>query len=701
MTTLLYQSDPSLAALLNPSSVAIIGASDNPDKIGGRPVYYMKKHGYTGKIYPINPARDIIQGEKSWGSVQDLPEVPELVIIAVAGQAAVDSVKACSELGVPAAIVITAGFSETGPQGRLLQDRMAALASAQGMRIVGPNSQGLANFGNGAIACFSTMFLEIEPGDGPVSVISQSGGMSAMIYGLLRNRGIGVRHVHATGNEADITVGQLAMASLHDPDIKLILMYLESLQNAEELAAVAAMAKRRGVALIAIKSGHTPSGAQAAASHTGALANQDSTINAFFEQHGILRARDPHELVRYAEFMLRSPLPAGNQTVIVSNSGASCVLAADAAEDNGLRVPPLTAATQDKLSMHLSSFATTRNPVDITAALLSNNRLFGQVLSCIGNDPKADSFVIDIPVAGRGYDVATFAEDTENFVSDSKKPVVVVAWQPAVAQAFRERNIPVFDDEEQAMSTLAAAHRFHASLTRKTADWSATPGQPVTPGKAGLILSEADSLDVLANAGIAVVDYIRCTDARQAVAYWQTCRQPVVIKACSEKIPHKSEHGLVALAIDSAAKIREVFDSQWASLEKLGIRDKHWVVAPMENGLFEFAAGMHMDPVFGPVIMAGTGGKYIEALNDVFVLIPPFSLGDVMDKLCTLQIAPLLQGVRGDPPADMQAFAELVVKLGKFAMTHSARIRSIDINPVLIREQGLGVIAVDALVEFA
>jgi len=701
MKTLLHQNDPALAALLNPSSVAIIGASDNPDKIGGRPVYYMKKHGYTGKIYPVNPTRDVIQGEKSWRSVQDLPEVPELVIIAVAGQAAVDSVKACSELGIPAAIVITAGFSETGAQGKILQDRLTGLAAAQGMRIVGPNSQGLANFGNGAIACFSTLFLEIEPGDGPVSVISQSGGMSAMIYGLLRNRGIGVRHVHATGNEADITVGQLAMASLHDPDIRLILMYLESLQNADELAAVAALAKRRGVVLIAVKAGHSPAGAQAAASHTGALANQDSTINAFFEQHGILRARDPHQLVRYAEFILRSPLPAGNQTVIVSNSGASCVLAADAAEDHGLRVAPLSAGTQADLSMHLSSFATTRNPVDITAALLSNNRLFGQVLSCIGHDPKADSFVIDIPVAGRGYDVSAFAQDAENFVSDSKKPVVVVAWQPAVAMAFREKNIPVFDDEEQAMSTLAAARRFQTGLARTIADWSAPAGKPIALGKAGSTLSEADTLDALASAGMAVVDYIRCTDAHHAVAYWQSCKRPVVVKACSEKRPHKSEHGLVALALDSAAKIHEAFDNQSAMLEKLGITDPCWLVAPMEKGLFELAAGVHMDPVFGPVIMAGTGGKYIEALQDVFVLLPPFTVGDVMDKLRALQIAPLLHGVRGDPAADIQAFAELVVALGKFAISNAAGIRSIDINPILVRPQGLGVIAVDALIELS
>ena len=216
--------DASLARLLDPASIAIVGASDNPDKIGGRPIHYMRRHGYAGTLYPINPQRAEVQGERAWPSLAALPVAPDLAIVAVAGEQAVRAVDDCAALGVAAAIVISAGFSETGEAGRALQDAMTARARAAGMRIVGPNSQGLANFGNGAIASFSTMFLEVTPGDGPVAVISQSGGMCAMVYGLLRQRGIGVRHVHATGNEADVSVAELACATLRDPEVGCVLL---------------------------------------------------------------------------------------------------------------------------------------------------------------------------------------------------------------------------------------------------------------------------------------------------------------------------------------------------------------------------------------------------------------------------------------------------------------------------------------------
>lgn len=208
-----------LDRLLAPASIAIVGASDNPDKIGGRPIHYMRRHGYAGTLYPINPQRAEVQGERAWPDLDALPAAPDLAIVAVAGEQAVLAVDRCAALGVSAAIVISAGFSETGEAGRRTQDAMTARARAAGMRIVGPNSQGLANFGNGAITSFSTMFLEVEPQDGPVAVISQSGGMCAMVYGLLRQRGVGVRHVHATGNEADVTVAELACAVLRDPEV--------------------------------------------------------------------------------------------------------------------------------------------------------------------------------------------------------------------------------------------------------------------------------------------------------------------------------------------------------------------------------------------------------------------------------------------------------------------------------------------------
>jgi acyl-CoA synthetase (NDP forming) len=686
--------------LLDPASVAIVGASDNPDKIGGRPIFYMRKHGYRGTLYPVNPQRAEVQGEKTWPSIASLPQAPDLAIIAVPGQKAVEAVDECAARGVKGAIVISAGFSEVGAQGRAIQDAMTQRARQAGMRIVGPNTQGLANFGTGAIACFSTMFLEIEPKDGPVAVISQSGGMSAMIYGLLRQRGVGVRHMHATGNQADVTVSDLARAVLDDSDVRIILLYLESLQDPDALAQAAALARRQGVPIIAVKAGRSEAGLRAAASHTGALANEDRAVSAFFEHHGIVRAKDPQELVRYAELFMGQVSSGGPRVVIISNSGASCVLASDAADEHGLQVAPLSGATQQKLSGFLSDFATTNNPVDITAALLSNNRLFGDVLGAVSDDPAADMFVIDIPVAGRGYDVASFANDTARFAHTSGKPVAVVAWQQPVAQAFRARGVPVYDDEQQAMAALAALT--HYGRTRAVASAPAHVVKSVSlPAAQPGMLSEHQSLSLLASNGIPVVPHALVSDADQAVSQLTKFGTPVVLKACSAEIPHKSEHGLVALGLNNEASVRAAFDKQAASLQSLGVKPEGWIVAPMRKGLREMMLGMNLDPVFGPVVVFGAGGKYVEAMPDVAVLLAPCTIDQVMEKLRGLRMWPLLQGVRGEPTADVQAFAEMVVQFARFAQACGSRIKSVDINPVMVGARNEGVVAVDALVELA
>lgn len=693
--------DASLARLLAPASIAIVGASDNPDKIGGRPIHYMRRHGYAGTLYPINPQRNEVQGERAWPSLAALPVAPDLAIVAVAGEQAVRAVDDCAALGVAAAIVISAGFSETGEAGRALQEAMTARARAAGMRIVGPNSQGLANFGNGAIASFSTMFLEVAPGDGPMAVISQSGGMCAMVYGLLRQRGIGVRHVHATGNEADVSVAELACATLRDPEVGCVLLYLESLREAGPLAEAAALARARGVPLIAVKSGRSEAGARAAASHTGALANEDRAVDAFFEHHGILRARDPQELVRYAELALRGPLPQGPRVVVVSNSGASCVLASDAAAERGLEIAPLAEATQQALAARLPGYATTVNPVDITAALLSNNGLFGQVLPVIGTDAAADMFLLDIPVAGRGYDVDSFATDAAGFARAASKPVVVVAWQDNVAATFRAHGLPVYADEIQAMDALSALLRLRRLRERDgvaPASQGAVAADPA-PDAAGGFLSEAASLALLADNGLAVIEHAVCHTADEAVAAWRRIGAPVALKACSARLPHKSEHGLVALGLDDEAALRAAFSHQAQTLGKLDVRDGAWLVARMRRGLHECALGARVDPVLGPVVMIGSGGKYVEALRDVAVLMPPYDAAQVVEKLRGLRIGALLQGVRGDPPADVAALAQQAVALGNYALAAGPRLASVDINPVMVGAVGQGAVAVDALVE--
>ncbi len=687
-----------LESALNPKSVAVIGASENIHKIGGRPIYYMQKHGFAGRIYPINPSRDEVQGLKSYASLAALPEAPELALVIVGGEKAVAAVDECAARGVKSAVVIASGFGEAGEEGREVQKAMADRARAAGMRLYGPNTQGLANFGNGAIAGFSTMFVEVPPADGPIGVVSQSGGMSAMAYGLLRGRGLGVRHVHATGNEADVTVSDLAWAVAHDPDVKLLLLYLENIANPEMLARTAAYARERDLPIIAVKAGRSESGQKAASSHTGSLANEDRAVDAFLRHHGIWRVRDPHAQALAAEAYLKGWRPEGRRLVVISNSGASCVMGADASEEFKLPLATLSADTRQRVADRLPGFATATNPIDITAALLSNSGLFGDVLPAVAQDPAADLFFINIPVAGAGYDVEAFAADTAKFEAATGKPVVVAAWQESVAAPFKARGIPTFANETQALGVLAQLASHTALMRQSHAPWP--PAQPPSlPQGRARFLNEAQSLALLAAHGIPVVAHRLCRSAAEARDAWGAVGGPAVVKACSADVPHKSEHGLVALHVDSADAAAALFEAQWAKLAALGAAQEGVLVAAMHKGRHEFMVGARQDPVFGPVVVVGDGGKYVEALQDVAVLIPPFDTAGVHAALRTLRMAPLLEGVRGEPPLDVAALCAVVVAVGRLMAAAPDSIASIDVNPVMVGARGEGAMVVDALIE--
>ena len=688
----------SLAAALDPRSVAVIGASENPNKIGGRPIHYLGRFGYRGRIYPINPNRTELQGLKAYPDLASLPEAPDLVIIAVPGAAAVHAVEACAARGVKAAIVMASGFGETGEAGRIQERAMVARARAAGMRLIGPNTQGLANFGTGAVASFSTMFIEAPPQDGPVAIVSQSGAMSVVPYGLLRGRGLGVRHCHATGNDADVTVAELALLVVEDPAVRLLLLYLESIADAAALAAVAAAARARDLPVVVLKAGRTEAGQRAAQSHTGALANEDRVVDAFLRQQGIWRARDMAELVNAAELYLAGWRPAGRRLVTISNSGASGVMAADRAGELGMPLARLAETTLHELAAALPGFATVSNPIDITAALLGNNRLFGAILPILARDPAADLCLIALPVAGTGYEVDTFARDTADFARATGKPVAVVTPQASVGQVFRDAGIPVFPMEVAAIDALDQIARHQVMRQRPFAP--ALPNLSVTlPPGTNRFLNEAESLAVLAAHGVPVVPHRLCRSEAEARAAFRALGPDVAVKACSAGIPHKSEHGLVALGIASEDATAAAFGDQWRQLGAMGVPCDGIIVAAMAGGVRECLLGARLDPVFGPVVLVGDGGKYVEAMPDIALLLPPFSAGDARAALEGLRIAPLFRGVRGEQPLDGDALAQGALRLAAIMSSARGEIASIDLNPVMVGTEGKGIVVADALIE--
>src|ERR1700742_1147918 len=614
-----------LKAALDPRSVAIIGASESPNKIGGRPVHYLDKFGFKGKIFPINPSRPEVQGHTCYKSLGDLPEAPEMVIVAVAGDNAIGAVEDCAAHGVKVAVVMASGFGEVDAvAGKAKERRMVEAAHKAGMRIVGPNSQGLANFGTGAIASFSTMFMDMDRAEGHVAMLSQSGALSTVPVGFLRQRGIGVRHTHATGNDADISVGELAVAVAEDPEVKLLLLYLESIPEKKYLEELAAVALERDLPVIALKSGRSEAGRQAAQSHTGALANEDRVVDAFFEHHGIWRAPDMRGLVEATELYLKGWKPKGRRLVAISNSGAVCVMTADAATNVGMPMAKLADETDKKLKGILPSFATTTNPIDLTAALLSNSRLFGDILPVIAEDPAADAFLIGVPVAGPGYDVEAFGRDAAAFGRQTGKPLVIAATQRSVADQFAAEGSSVFPTETEAVTAL---HQFLAHrelMARIRARQTKALSTAFVPAAATTMLNEADSLALLAERGVPVVPYRLCRSRAEAIAAFETIGGPVVVKGCSADIAHKSELGLVKLGISSREEAGEVWAQMEAIIRKHGARFDGVIIAAMARGRREIMIGAHRDPVFGPVVAVGDGGKYVEIFRDTALLLPPF-----------------------------------------------------------------------------
>ncbi len=690
----------SLKPFLTPRSIAILGASQDPNKVGGRPLHYLKKFGFKGPIYPINPGRPEVQGVKSFKSVDDLPEVPDLAVCVVAGDQAVTAVEDCARRGVKALICITSGFGETSdPEGAKKQARMVAAARAGNMRMVGPNTQGLANFSNGCVASFSTFFTTLECADGPIAMVSQSGAMSAIPIGLLAEKGIGVRYSLATGNDADVNVLEMATAAVSDPDIKLLLLYLEGMPRPDLLASLAETAHRSGVMVVALKSGRTEAGARAAASHTGALANEDRVVDAAFARVGIYRVQNTAQLVSCAEMYLKGWKPNGRRFVTISGSGATGVMSADHASMAGLEVVHFDPATRKQLDAILPSFASAANPIDLTAALLTNNSLLGQILPVIANADAADLFKVDMPVGGPGYDMPGFAKDIANFSKDTGRPVVVAGWQGDIPSTFRNAGVPVFPLEAEAIEGLAqlVAHHELVDLAkaRPRPNWKAHDAG--ASGRKQLTLNEAESLATLASVGLPVVPHRLCHSADEAAEAWRTLGGGVVVKGCSADLPHKSEYGLVRLGLNSEDAIRQAFNDMQQAVSKAKARFDGVIVASMVKGRREMLIGAHRDPFFGPVIAIGEGGKYVEAMPDIALLLPPFGKDDVIRALNGLRCAPVLQGVRGEPPMDVDALADAAVKVAELMMKDSG-IASLDMNPVMLRDKGQGVALVDAVV---
>ena len=451
-----------LEAFLAPASVAVVGASDSPHKVGGRPLQYLAQQGYRGRVYPVHPRAERIQGLPAYPSLDALPEVPDAVILCVGAEAVEAQLHLCARLGVRAVVLFASGYGEVGAHGQAAQQKLVEICRRGGIRLLGPNSIGVASFDTGAVLSFASVYADCVPLDGPVAIVSQSGAFGVSVYALLREASVGVRCVVATGNEADLDTADFVSALAERPGVRLILLYLENVGDAERMRSALQSARQRGVWVVAVRAGRSPDGCRSARLHTGSRGAADDAADALFGDSGCRTVADMGEMLRCVPGYLRSagaPMThAAPRLVVISNSGASCVIAADEASGVGVSLAQLSAASRKCLDELLPDFSLNRNPIDLTAMLLAKPSLLGDAMHCVLNDAGVDCAVLGLlAIGGPSYDVERFARDCRAATHATGKPVWVYSPHARVRQAFAEHDLPVFAGEAEALREIAAS----------------------------------------------------------------------------------------------------------------------------------------------------------------------------------------------------------------------------------------------------
>jgi acyl-CoA synthetase (NDP forming) len=689
----------SLDKLLRPQSIAIIGASDEPSRIGGRPLAYLLAAGYRGAIYPVNPKRGTVQGLPAFAAIGDVPGTVDLAVVAVAADQAVDVLRDCAARGVGAAVVFSAGFAETGAAGGRLQDSIATIARDSGMRVLGPNCLGLFNAEDGLYPTFTTTLDRGLPKPGRLSIVSQSGAFGSHLFFAAAARGLGIRYWIATGNEADVDVAECLRWVAEDADTDVIMAYAEGVKDGRGFidALEAAHARRKPV--IFMKVGRSELGAAAVVSHTASLAGADAVYDAVLRQYGAHRARAAEEMVDVAYAASRGVYPAGNRLGLITISGGVGALLADDAADRGLDVAPMPEAAQRRLK-ELVPFAAPRNPIDLTAQPFNDIRLVARYLEIVLRDGGYDAIVAFFTsVAGSPAIAAPLRQAIRDLRSIRPDCLFVLsALVPeALKSAYEADGVAVFEDPSRALAAVAALAGFGRWFRRAPVDRRPTARpERAMPAVSG----EYQAKRLLAGWGIPTPEERLARTAEDAVAAFRAIGGPVALKIASADIAHKTEIEGVLLNVAGADPVRRGFVelTQRAAAQAPAARIDGVLVSAYIAGGVETIIGVKRDPVFGPVLVFGLGGIFVEALGDVAVRLAPIDAAEARAMIDETRARAILDGARGRRRCDTAALAAALVALSEFAAAHADDIESVDINPFAVLPEGQGAVALDALI---
>ncbi|MDD8025893.1 MAG: acetate--CoA ligase family protein [Acidobacteriota bacterium] len=692
-----------LERLFGPRSIALIGVSGEPLSIGRQVLRNLTGHGYRGTVHLVNPRLAEIEGIRTYPSILDVPGEVDLADVAVRGPLVPDVLEACGRKGVKFAIIHAAGFKEAGPEGRELEDRILRIARAGGIRLCGPNSQGIQCSEPSYPVYANFTFVPMPPGR--VSILAQSGGVGETLKLHLYRAGLGLRMYASYGNEADLGLAEFLDYFGNDPGTRAVMLHVETLKDpAKVLAAAARVAARKPV--LALKAGRTPEGWKAAASHTGALLEGEDSAEAVFEKAGVLRFRTQEEMVAAAIGFSEQPCAKGRRVAVLTNTGGPAVIAVDECMAAGLRAADLGPETRAALGRVLPPAASLANPVDVLAT--AGPEPFGSAMDILLADPAVDSLLL-VFVTPAFVDSPAVARRLAEAAAGSAKPVVsqVITLDPAgeAVRTLRGSGLPVFEFAESAARVLAALSDYPALAARAGAP--AAPAAVRPSGIAEILgrrrkgdayLSAFEAAKLLDLFGIPAAPPIPIAGRDGLEAAAARAGFPLVLKADSPAIVHKTEAGAVILGLKTSDELRVAFDRLTAAVKD--DPEARLYVQSQAVGGREVICGLKANPGLPPTLVFGLGGVWVEALSDIRSRLGPLTAEEAADMIRSIRGFPVLDGSRGLPPADLAALDRILVRLSELG-TAVPEIREADLNPVLVFEAGRGALVVDARIRVA
>ena len=698
--------DSVLDKIMKPKSIAVIGASTKEHTIGSDIMKRLQEYKFKGNIYPVNPKGGIIEGLQAYTSVLEIPGSVDLALIVVNSKFVLSTLDQCNEKGIKGICIITAGFKETGKEGAELEKELLNKIRQYGMRCVGPNCLGVVN--THPDIQMDACFAESLPERGNIGFVSQSGALGGGILNILKDLNLGFAQFISIGNQADVNAETAIEYWENDDDVKQILLYMESIQNPQNFRKLATRVTKKKP-ILALKAGRSAAGASAASSHTGSLAGADKAAAALLHQSGVIREFSLQNLFETAKVFSNCPIPKGDRVAIITNSGGPGIMATDAVCEYGMQMAKISDETKEKLRSFLPAAASVKNPIDMIASAPIEH--YKETLKTVVADDNVDMIiVIYLPFLGlKDIDVAKAVMEIK--AEHHEKPIIGVFMTKNeffTKLSDMDVNIPFFMYAEQAADGLNRLNQQRLWMEREEGK---IPCYDVDREKVKNIilksindgrdqLTTLESIDVLQAYGIRACKYGLATNIDEVVTLGNSIGYPVVMKMTSKTTSHKTDVGGVVVNIRSEEQLRNEYNALLSRLEEKGLLDglEGVIIQEMVKGNREMVCGIATDPQYGPMMMFGLGGVFVEVMKDVTFRIAPLTDNDAIDMIKSVKAYKLLEGARGTTPANIEQIKETLLRLSQLVNDFKF-IDELDINPLLISEKTGEGIAVDGRIK--